>query len=174
MIYIFHSCCIKLLFWSSDACMLVSTSWHTSFSILGHLFTCHLHSDLQATLKWLSLLHSPDFFPWEEHCLGVCSVPQYLHLSLHWSPFPQFYVLLDSIKIFGLLNAVRCTSLYALVSSIFVTSRWKFNSSHTYLAHPSCIPTFLAPALHIFASDFHSGLVLWLASVLYQCLWMSW
>ena len=59
--------------------------------------------------------------------------------------------------------------LFLLYSSLQVGN---LTVQHTYLVHSSWISAFSAPVLHFFASDFLTGLALWPAGTLFQCLWM--
>ena len=147
----------KLWLWSSLTHGLVSPSWCTSFSILHCVFTCCLHKDLQTTLKWSSLPHSPCSFPYTKHWMGGFSVPQYLHSLLCGVPCTYFCMFcqiaskyLTSLILFSMLLCALCASTlcaqlstcFLVVCSMLFLGLWLLLISHqSHHHHLACLWT---------------------------------
>ena len=90
---------------------LVSPSWCTSATTLAHLFPSCLQKDLQFTLKWLALPHSPHFSVCRA-LLGCISCPTIFELVTAWCFICMLLgVILDGAKLLTFLNTVQHFSL---------------------------------------------------------------
>ena len=155
---------------------MMSCTYHLEVAVFAALST--LLSIDRAPLGWVLCATILAFvIAWSPRSSLMWTIENSDFVVLHFSFSPRVKVSMSNrpsqprrFFIIGILSSSFRS--YTLVSSIFETSSWNLTVGHTYLAYATWILAFLAPALHVFASDFHAGLVLWLARVLFQCHWM--
>ena len=124
----------------------------SSSIFLAYWLTCHLHEDLQTTLKWLPLPHSSNFFMYARHYQGVCPVPQYVHLLLCEVSHVYFLVFcwmasnsLVSFMLYNTMFWVLCISnLCPQVKTHSLVASSIFSNVDTFLNISLVMPSLLA------------------------------